>query len=145
MRQVEASRSVPATPERVFSFVADLDNLPRWQTGIVSAERTYPDPIGIGSTARVVRELMGQRIQVELRVTDYQPPHRLALASEASGVGVHAALDLQEDGEGSLVRFSMEIRAQNIFMAPMEGMIAGAASSDLAASLDRLQAALSET
>lgn len=145
MRQVESSRSVPATPDRVFSFVADLDNLPRWQTGIVSAERTSPDPIRVGSTARVVRELMGQRIEVELRIIDYQPGRRLALASEASGVGVQAALDLQPEGDGSLVRFSMDIRAQNIFMAPIEGMIAGAASSDLAASLDRLRAALSET
>ena len=142
MRRVEASRSVPANPETVLAFVSDLDNLPKWQTGIVEARRTSPDPIGIGSTAQVVRELVGQRIAVDLRVTDYQPGRRLALASEASGIGVEAVLDVQPQGDGSLVRFAMDIRAKNIFVAPMEGMVAGAASSDLATSLDRLEAAL---
>ncbi|HEY7464975.1 MAG TPA: SRPBCC family protein [Candidatus Limnocylindria bacterium] len=144
MRRVEASRTLPATPDRVFAFVADLDNLPRWQTGIVSAERTSPEPMGVGSTAHVVRELMGQRVAVDLRVTDYQPGLSLGLASEASGIGIAATLDLEPDGDGARVRFAMEIRAQNFFMAPMEGIVAGAAGSDLEASLDRLQAALSE-
>jgi hypothetical protein len=66
------------------------------------------------------------------------------LASEASGIGIAATLDLEPDGDGARVRFAMEIRAQNFFMAPMEGIVAGAAGSDLEASLDRLQAALSE-
>jgi uncharacterized protein YndB with AHSA1/START domain len=140
MRRVEASRTLPATPDRVFAFVADLDNLPRWQTGIVSAERTSPEPMGVGSTAHVVR----QRVAVDLRVTDYQPGLSLGLASEASGIGIAATLDLEPDGDGARVRFAMEIRAQNFFMAPMEGIVAGAAGSDLEASLDRLQAALSE-
>jgi uncharacterized protein YndB with AHSA1/START domain len=144
MRRVEASRTLPATPDRVFAFVADLDNLPRWQTGIVSAERTSPQPMGVGSTAHVVRELMGQRVAVDLRVTDYQPGRSLGLASEASGIGIAATLDLEPDGDGARVRFAMEIRAQNFFMAPMEGIVAGAAGSDLETSLDRLQAALSE-
>jgi uncharacterized protein YndB with AHSA1/START domain len=145
MRRVEASRSLPATPDRVFAFLADLSNLPRWQTGIVSAERTSPEPMGIGSTAHVVRELMGQRVAVDLRVTDFQPGRRLALASEASGIGIAATLDLEPDGDGALVRFAMEIRAQSFFMAPVEGMVAGAAGNDLEASLDQLQAALADT
>ena len=48
MRQVEASAEIDATPDDVFAFLADPANLPSWQTGIVSAERTSPDPIGVG-------------------------------------------------------------------------------------------------
>jgi uncharacterized protein YndB with AHSA1/START domain len=144
MRQVDASQQLPATPERTFEFVSDLANLPRWQTGIVSAELTSPLPVGIGSTAHVVRELMGQRIAVDLRVTAYEPGRRLGLSSAASGIGIEAVLELEPAASGTLARFTMDIKAQNVFMKPMEGMVAGAASSDLATSLDRLRTALQD-
>jgi hypothetical protein len=143
MRRVDASLELPAAPQRAFDFVADLANLPRWLSGIVSAELTSQPPVGIGSTAHVVRDLMGQRLAVDLRVTAFEPGRRLQLASEASGIGVDAILELSPNAAGSLARFSMEIRAQNLFMKPIEGAVAGAASSDLATSLDRLRDALS--
>ena len=142
MRRVDASQQLPAAPQRVFEFVADLANLPRWQTGIVSAELTSPPPVGIGSTAHVVRELMGQRLAVDVTVTAYTPGQRLGLASAASGIGIDAVLELEPAPGGTLARFSMDIRAENVFMKPLEGAIAGAAASDLATSLDRLRAAL---
>ena len=142
MRRVDASQQLPAEPQRVFDFVADLANLPRWQSGIVSAELTSPPPVGVGSTAHVVRELMGQRLAVDLAVTAYEPGRRLALASAVSGIRIDALLELEPVSAGTLARFSMGIQAHNVFMKPMEGMVAGAASSDLASSLDRLQAAL---
>ena len=58
MRRVEASISIAASPDEVFTFVADVANLPRWQPGILSARRTSPDPVGVGSTARVAQSLV---------------------------------------------------------------------------------------
>jgi uncharacterized protein YndB with AHSA1/START domain len=144
MRRVEASAEIAATPDEVFDFLADPANLPRWQTGIVSAERTSPDPVGIGSTARVVRELAGQRMAVDLAITEYQAGRRLVLESAVSGIGVEAKLDLAPRADATDLRFEMTIRAQNLFMAPIEGMVAGAAEHDLADSLRRLQAVFAE-
>ncbi|HEX6655694.1 MAG TPA: SRPBCC family protein, partial [Candidatus Limnocylindria bacterium] len=90
----------------------------------------------------VVRELMGQRLSVDVTVTAYDRGRRLALTSAVSGIQIDAVLELEPANTGTLARFGMDIRAQNVFMKPMEGMVAGAASSDLATSLDRLRAAL---
>ncbi|MGH2456910.1 MAG: SRPBCC family protein [Candidatus Limnocylindria bacterium] len=139
MRRVESSARIPATADRLFAFVADPANLPRWQSGITAAERTSPDPVGVGSTARVVRELMGQRLAVDLTLTDYQEGRRLGLASSLSGIGVQATLDLAPAGDETDLRFALEIRAESMFMAPMEGMVAGAAEGDIADSLERLR------
>lgn len=139
MRHVSTSVHVPASPDRVFGFLADLDNLPTWQAGIVSTERTSPGPVAIGSTAHVVRELAGRRLAVDLRVTALEPDRRLALESTAAGVHVAAALELVPEGDGTSVSFGMSIRAQNPFMLPLEGMMAGAAERDLADSLSRLR------
>jgi carbon monoxide dehydrogenase subunit G len=142
MRRVERKAEIAATPAKIYAFLSDPANLPRWQTGIVSAERTSPLPIRGGSTARVVRELMGQRIAADITVTDAQPDRRLVLTSKVSGIGVTATLELTPQGNGTIVAFSMEIRAENVFMAPIEGMVAGGAEQELDSSLARLEAAL---
>ncbi len=145
MRHVSATIQVPATRDRVFAFVADPANLPDWQVGIVSVERTSAGPIGVGSTAHVVRELMGRRLSVDLRVSAYEPDRRLGLESAAAGIEVEGILELTTEGDATAVTFHMAIRAQNPFLAPLEGMVAGAAEHDLADSLRRLRDRLSPT
>ena len=142
MRRVEAGITIAAPPAEVFAFVADLANLPRWQTGIVSAEPTSPDPVGVGSTARVVREMAGQSLTVDLAITEFEPGRRLALASQASGVSVTATLEMDPVDGGTVARSGIEIKAGSVFMAPLEGMIANAAAGELASGLERLRDAV---
>jgi uncharacterized protein YndB with AHSA1/START domain len=142
MRQVSATAAIPAPADELFEFLADPANLPSWQTGIVTAQRTSSGPLGPGATARVERDLMGQRLAVDLKMTAYEPGRRLVLESEVSGIGVEATLELEPAAEGARstsLRFGMSIRARNPFMAPIEGMVAGAAERDLADSLGRLR------
>ena len=140
MRTVSAAAYVPAPPSDVFEFLADLENLPSWQSGIVSAELTTPKPVGVGSRAHVVRNFLGQRIEVDITVVGYEPGRRVQLESAASGIGVQARLDLEPKDEGTDLSFAIDIRAQSIFMAPVEGMVAGAAEQDVADSLERIRA-----
>ena len=142
MRRVEAGITIAAPPEAVFAFVADLANLPRWQSGITSAERTSPDPVGVGSTARVVRDMAGQSLTVDLTITEFEPGRRLALASAASGVSVTATLEMEPNDDATVVRSGIEIKAGSVFMAPLEGVIANAAGSELASGLERLRDAV---
>jgi uncharacterized protein YndB with AHSA1/START domain len=140
---VQRRAELPASAERVFALIADLDRLPSWQTGIVSAEKTTPGPIGLGGRARVQRRLGGHTLTVDIDVTGYEPGRRLVLRSEASGIQVEANLELAPLGpQRTAIGFSMEIRAANVFMVPVEGMVAGAAEADIHDSLDRLRRAL---
>jgi carbon monoxide dehydrogenase subunit G len=142
MRRVQRTAQLAAPPAEIYAFLADPANLPRWQTGIVSAERTSPPPTVVGSTARVVIELMGQRVAAEIKVREADPGRRLALVTSVSGIGIVATLDLAADDGGTLVTLTSEVRAENIFMAPIEGIVTDAAEKDLDASLARLQAAI---
>ena len=141
MQRVERTARIPAPPSEVFAYLADLDNLAEWQSGIVSAERVDSGPMAVGSSARVTRELMGQRLAVPLMVTDYEAPNRLGIASEVSGVKAAAMLDLAaaDDGATTDLAFAMEIRGSGM-TSFMEPMIASAAKGDIEASLQRLQA-----
>lgn len=143
MRHIERSAELPATPERAFAFVADLANLPRWQSGVTRAEQLTDGPMAVGSTARVERTLMGQRIEADLRITGLDPPRHLAMATEAGGMNVSLALDVTPAGtDASRITFGMDIAGGGLLGGAMEGLVAGAAEKDLEASLARLTEAL---
>ena len=144
MQRVERQATIAAPPERVFAYLADLDNLPSWMAGVVSARRTSSGPVAVGATALVVRELMGQRIEAPLTVSAHDPPRRLAVESTVSGVHVAISLDLAANEGGTDVVVTAEIRGSGL-TAFMEPMIASAAGGDLAASLERLRSALMPT
>ena len=80
-------------------------------TGVVSAELTSEGEMGVGSTALVVRELMGQRFEAPLTVTEFDAPRHVVIGSEVSGVKANVELDLAPPrGRATELRFAMEIR-----------------------------------
>ncbi len=140
MKRVERRTTVSGPLSEVFAYLADLRNVTQWMTGVVSAEQTSGGEMGVGSTALVVRELMGQRFEAPLTVTEFDPPRRVVIGSEVSGVKANVQLDLAPDGDDATdLQFAMEIRGSMLTMF-MEPMIANAAGSDIDASLERIKA-----
>jgi carbon monoxide dehydrogenase subunit G len=139
MKRVERQATVGAPPDEVFAYLADLRNVADWMSGVVGADLTSEGEMGVGSTAVVTRELMGQRIEAPVTVTEYDPPRRIVIGGEVSGVRANAELDLAAEGDATALRFAMEIRG-SLLTAFMEPMIANAAGADIDASLERIRA-----
>ena len=138
MKRVERTLRIEAPITEVFAYLSDLRNVAEWMTGVVSAEQTSEGEMGLGSTALVVRELMGQRFEAPLTVTEFDPPQRVVIGSEVSGVKANVQLGLQPDGDATELEFAMEIRG-SMLTAFMEPMIASAAGSDIDVSLERIR------
>ena len=58
---------------KVFDFVTDIRNNPKWQTGILELVLTSEGPFERGSTYRCVNRFMGKRIETEGVITEYEP------------------------------------------------------------------------
>ncbi len=58
---------------KVFEFVTDLNNNPKWQTDILELEITSDGQFGPGSTYRCVNRFMGKRVESESVVIDLVP------------------------------------------------------------------------
>lgn len=140
MKRVERTSKISAPPSEVFAYLSDLGNVADWMTGVVSAEQTSEGEMRLGSTALVVRELMGQRFEAPMTVTEFDPPRRVVIGSEVSGVKASIELELLPAGDDATdLQFAMEIRG-SMLTAFMEPMIANAAGSDIDASLERIKA-----
>ena len=59
----------------VFAFLADLENLPKWNYYVLEVRKLSDGPIGIGTTYHQVRKTDEQ----ELRITELEPNHIVAV------------------------------------------------------------------
>lgn len=73
------SIEIACPPERVFAFLSDPGNLPRWQSSVEQVRRESPSP-GVGARHVEVRSLLGRAVEQTLEMTAYEPPTRLDLA-----------------------------------------------------------------
>ena|SRR6266508_1037628 len=62
----------------VFEFLADLENVPKWNYAIVETRKTSDEPVHVGTTYRQVRSLPS-RSEETLQVTELEPDRRFAV------------------------------------------------------------------
>lgn len=62
----------------VFEFVADLENVPKWNYAIEETRKTSDGPVRVGTTYGQVRTVPA-RSEEELRVTELEPAHRFTV------------------------------------------------------------------
>lgn len=82
--RLQAREHIAAPPHDVFRFVATehFTNHPSWDHSIVEMEQTSTGPMRSGSTARVVREEGGRRMEGTVTVTDHVPDSHFAAVVE---------------------------------------------------------------
>ena len=78
MERFENSLTIERPVEEVFSFLADFENVPRWNYAIVATRKTSPGPVGVGTTYSQTRSVP-RRSQEGFEVTVFEPVHRLAI------------------------------------------------------------------
>ena len=71
---VEIERPAP----EVFDFVADMTHAPLWQSGLHLVERIPPGPVRVGSEHVFERRFAGRTLKSRNRITELQPPTRIA-------------------------------------------------------------------
>jgi len=59
----------------VFAFLADFENLPKWNYYVLEVRKLSDGPIGIGTTYHQIRKTDEQ----ELRITELEPNHIVAV------------------------------------------------------------------
>ena len=67
--------------EEVFAFLADFDNVPRWNYAIEKTRKASPGPVGAGTTYRQTRSIPS-RSEEGFVVTVFEPGKRLAVRGQ---------------------------------------------------------------
>jgi uncharacterized protein YndB with AHSA1/START domain len=100
--RLEHSVVVERPVDDVFAFLADPDNLPRWQSGLVEVHKVGTNT-GVGARHHEVRSFMGKQIDQTLEVTAYEPPQRLDFTVVEGPLSLCVGHTLTDEGGGTRI------------------------------------------
>jgi carbon monoxide dehydrogenase subunit G len=116
--------------EKVFDFVTDARNEPRYNPRILSAQKTTSGPIGRGTHFVLVSEAMGQPLAVEYEITAYERPY--LMTSRTIGglplMDVESAETFEPAGSATRMRWEWEVKGRGTasrLMTPVLARVLG--------------------
>ena len=125
----------------VFAFVANPNNMSKWNSAVVSLEQVTPGAVGVGTKFKTVGEMMGRRIEGEMQVTAYEPDTQCGFQVQAGPMQVNLTMTFKTVGTGTKVSLNAQGNPGGLFKLA-EGVMAGQIKSMMEGNLARLKSAL---
>jgi uncharacterized protein YndB with AHSA1/START domain len=92
----------------VFAFLADFENVPRWNYAISETHKVSQGPVGVGTVYQQVRSVPS-RSEEGFEVTAYNPPRQLEIQGQLGPFPSRLAYALDAVPEGTRVTNSVEL------------------------------------
>lgn len=141
MMKVERRVTINRPIDQVFAFVANPDNNPNWQPEVIEHRKLTDGPMDVGTKFRHVSKFMGRRIEVNGRVTEFEPNLKIAFEVE-SGTLLYT-IDYQMESVRSATRFTYASLAEiNGLLRLAQPLMVIAAKRVIDADLARLKRVL---
>ena len=106
MPRSEASIVIDRSPDEVWAFVADPDNLVVWNAAVVSAQADGPPQVGARLTGQV--KFLGKKMDYVNELTAFDAPKRQAYRSIESPFPWQGETIVEPEGDGTKVTVSLE-------------------------------------
>ena len=78
MQTFQNTVTIQRPAEEVFAFLADFENIPRWNYAIEETKKASAGPVGVGTRYRQTRSVPGRSVEA-FEVTVFEPGRRLAI------------------------------------------------------------------
>jgi carbon monoxide dehydrogenase subunit G len=125
----------------VFAFVANPNNMSKWNSAVVSLQQITPGDVGVGTKFRSVGEMMGRRIEGEMQVTAYEPDAKCGYQVNAGPMQVNLNLSFKTVGTGTKISLNAQGNPAGVFKLA-EPVMAGRVKAMMEENLARLKSVL---
>ena len=85
MIHIESSTQVNQARDRVFDFLTDIDNLSKWQTGVIQSKRLTEGPVRVGFQFEETARIGPWKLHTICTVTDMKANERFAFEAKSNG------------------------------------------------------------
>jgi uncharacterized membrane protein len=96
--------------EEVFDIVADERNEPRYNSRLMSVEKTSSGPIGVGTSWRAETTRGRRRIPMTIDVTAYDRPRRLASRTRLASMDITGELSFEPVSAGTRMQWCWQLQ-----------------------------------
>jgi carbon monoxide dehydrogenase subunit G len=125
----------------VFAFVANPNNMSKWNSAVVSLEQVTPGDVGVGTKFKSTGEMMGRRIEGEMQIVAYEPDTKCAFQVNAGPMQVTMTMMFKTVGTGTKISLNAQGNPAGFFKIA-EGMMTGRVKSMMEENLARLKSQL---
>ena len=115
MIRVESSVEIGRPPAEVFAYIANFENNPEWQSGMLEAHFTSPGPLAVGSTYSQVARFLGRRVESNFEVIAYEPGRLIKITTTSGSFPITVTRKVEAAGEGSRVSAIVEGDSSGFF------------------------------
>jgi len=96
--------------EETFAFIADFANSSTWDPGVATSKRIDAGPVGLGARYDLGVRMRGKVAPMEYRITTFEPPTRVILTGEGSGVSAVDEIRFEKTPTGTAIDYTADIR-----------------------------------
>ncbi len=117
--RVEETVTIARPVHDVFAFVGDPANDSAWRSDVLASTHQSQEPLGPGTTFRWVSKApLGKGREMEGKVDEYDPPHRVRLLCLGAGAPV-VTYTLEPGRGGTRLTRAVDVQCGPRFMAPL--------------------------
>lgn len=121
MATVSCDVTINRPAEEVFSYVINVQNQKAWQPGVLDARVTPDGPVGLGSTYHYTTEVMGRKMETQLKVSAFEPNKKWGV--QTAGVPRPVETLYLFEGAGNTTKLTIAMELTGGYPAAAEGMI----------------------
>ena len=79
--KIEQSLVIKLSSEKIYDYMADIDNWVEWSGAVIAIRKTVPGTISVGSTLRCTTRFLGRWLETTYEVVELEPGHLFTLKS----------------------------------------------------------------
>jgi len=120
METFENTVTIQRPAEDVFAFLANFENIPRWNYAIAATKKTSPGPVGVGTTYRQTRSIPS-RSEEGFEVAVFEPVSRLAVQGQLGPFRTRTSYVLEPVGSATRLTNKVELAPSGVLrvLAPL--------------------------
>ena len=115
MAKFEISTVINRPLEEVFAVMSNTENILKWQSGTIEAEKTSDGPIGVGTTGRSVSRFLGRRIESESEFTEYELNRKFVFKSKSGPIQFEVRMTFERVEGGTRINTKFEAEIGGFF------------------------------
>jgi uncharacterized protein YndB with AHSA1/START domain len=92
----------------VFAYLAQFENIPRWNYAITETRKTSRGPVEVGSTYRQTRSIPQPAVET-FEVTEFEPTQQLQIRGQLGAFPATVSYRLEPVTGGTLLRNTIEL------------------------------------
>ena len=129
---------IRATPERVFSVLADLGQTKQWMPAVQNIDHVTPGPFRLGTAWKETRKAGKRTMESAIQVALYRPPSQLGLQVNGKAMKGQMTFTLAPKEGGTEVHYEAQMSGKGLFRL-LSGMMNRMMAEEDHDILDRLR------